>query len=96
VERDGGKVNREIYRGVYNKTSEHNPGRSVIGVKVVVVRSIMGDKLNWILFGVVQIELLILLVLQESTRIRLKEWINWIKHVSETMNTILVEIGGKR
>jgi hypothetical protein len=56
----------------------------------------MGDKLNWILFGVVQIELLILLVLQESTRIRLKEWINWIKHVSETMNTILVEIGGKR
>ena len=64
--------------------------------EVDVVRSIMGDKLNWILFGVVQIELLLLLVRQESTRIILREWINWIKHVSERMNTILVEGGDKR
>lgn len=56
----------------------------------------MGDKLNWILFGVVQIELLLLLVRQESTRIILREWINWIKHVSERMNTILVEGDDKR
>ena len=64
--------------------------------KIKVVRDTVGDMLNWILFGVVQIELSILLVRQESTRIILKEWINWIKHVSERMNTILVEGGDKR
>ena len=53
--------------------------------KIKVVRDTVGDILNWILFGVVQIELLFLLVRQESIRIRLKEWIHWIKHVYDVL-----------